>query len=368
MGTAAQAGTVVISVDTFIGCDDGSIDGMDVVVDGAMLTIDCDHTLASLTLVNNGVVTHTSGGIIPPGETEPVGMHLTVTGDISIEGGSLIRANRRGFASASGPGGGGSDDYAGGGAHAGAGGDSSSLASYPDGRGGSSYGSVHEPVSLGSGGGRDTNNAVGGGRGGGAIRLTVGGTCLIDGSVEALGGDSNGSQAGAGAGGSIWIACGTLAGSGQIVADGGIGTSQSGGGGGGRIALEYEMSTFIGPVSAFGGMGSVDGGAGTVLLDNRTGGGTAMLVIDNNASTDRALTEINGEVVVTADVLVTNGAHIGHATGLQGAHLTVNGSLEIGEGGSVDIRLRGHGAGEGPGTGSQGTNYAGGAGHGGAGG
>jgi len=122
------------------------------------------------------------------------------------------------------------------------------------------YGSFSNPTDLGSGG--VSNGADLGGRGGGRIHLSVGGTLTLDGSLTARGADAV--RAGAGSGGSVQITCASLAGSGSIFADGGnVDTSgidpaaTAGGGGGGRVALNYGSSTFTNQVYCRGGYGIV---------------------------------------------------------------------------------------------------------------
>ena len=123
------------------------------------------------------------------------------------------------------------------------------------------YGSADEPVTHGSGGSRqDANgNPV---HGGGVVRLVVSGELMVDGEIRADGGDVRdvpasgvGYKDTAGAGGSVWITCGTIAGSGLVSAAGGKGgaafnshpmyianngTEHSRAGGGGRVAVDYD--------------------------------------------------------------------------------------------------------------------------------
>ncbi|MCC6425530.1 MAG: hypothetical protein IT435_01785 [Phycisphaerales bacterium] len=116
--------------------------------------------------------------------------------------------------------------------------------------GGDCYGSVTEPMELGSGGGDDVNVGGGnGGAGGGALNLTVGGVLTVDGLLSADGQINLAGEAGGGSGGSLLIDCETLAGSGTITARGGNVTS-GGSGGGGRIAITYGTSTFTGAFNA----------------------------------------------------------------------------------------------------------------------
>jgi hypothetical protein len=98
------------------------------------------------------------------------------------------------------------------------------------------YGSVLEPLDLGSSGG--SYESTWSGAGGGAIRLSASGTLTLDGVISANGGTPS-SHSGAGAGGSLWITTAVLSGSGVFQAVGGTyNPGYSGGaGGGGRIAV-----------------------------------------------------------------------------------------------------------------------------------
>jgi hypothetical protein len=129
------------------------------------------------------------------------------------------------------------------------------------------YGSVLEPAELGSGGGVYGTAA---GAGGGALRLTVGGTLrvLAGGVLSANGETATDWRAGGGSGGSLWIQCGALTGEGVITANGGATIpGSSGGGGGGRIAI-YTCDQQMNPahITAIGGAGYHYGQPGTVLF------------------------------------------------------------------------------------------------------
>ena len=93
---------------------------------------------------------------------------------------------------------------------------------------------------------------MGGGYGGGAIKLNVSGTLTVTvgGTISANGnqgqnntGGWNDYGGGGGSGGSVWIITNTLTGTGKIQAIGGVGgygdLFRGGGGGGGRIAIYY---------------------------------------------------------------------------------------------------------------------------------
>ena len=164
-------------------------------------------------------------------------------------------AQTLGFASGAQPGMGGS--YGGlGGKYSGAGGSQTNPF----------YGSLTEPLDLGSGGGAWSG---GGGDGGGRIRI-VADAMILDGALRADGGISSGSASGEGSGGSINLRLGTLSGGGSISASGG--TTSGGnhtGGGGGRVAIRYtgSLTLPLTSVRATGGDGWYgDGGHGTVYV------------------------------------------------------------------------------------------------------
>ena len=91
------------------------------------------------------------------------------------------------------------------------------------------YGSVSNPICLGSDGG--------GGTGGGAIILDVTNNLIVNGTITCDGSDD---YHGGGSGGSINITCDSLSGSGVIRAEGG-GPTRSGAGG--RILIKYSTNS-----------------------------------------------------------------------------------------------------------------------------
>ncbi|MCA9290715.1 MAG: hypothetical protein KDA25_06280, partial [Phycisphaerales bacterium] len=275
------AGPVVIDSDTAVGPDDRTFDGLDIVVRGATLTIDGTHAFASLTLERNGsnqpgILRHTAA-FSARGVNGTV---LDVSGDVLVQGadralvGSRIDLDGRGYPGTMGPGAGGNSSNgswgSGGGGHGGAGGNGAGGFATP---GGGTYGSVTMPDEFGSGAGSYLGNASA--AGGGAIRLIVGGTLTVDGTITA-GGAALSSTAGAG--GSIWIDAATVAGTGIMRANGANGQNGSwGGGGGGRIAVIANTLTFDGDLTACGGSGA-RGGAGTIY---RNIGGVRTVIVDN---------------------------------------------------------------------------------------
>jgi hypothetical protein len=104
----------------------------------------------------------------------------------------------------------------------------------------SPYGSATQPTSMGSGG---HNYGTSLAAAGGAVKLVVAGALTVNGRLSARGLGSSGFSEPCGAGGSIWIDCGTLAGTNVIDASAGTSTYGSGGG---RIAIYYKSSSFAG--------------------------------------------------------------------------------------------------------------------------
>ncbi len=222
-----------------------------------------------LTVFPGATITHSPAS----GNTVVARVNIDVqTGSANIYGN--INVDSKGYAPGYGPGPGvGGNEGAGGGAHAGLGGDGRSRA------GGSvTYGEYNLPDKLGSGGGQPS--AGGAGSGGGAIKLTVANTLTINGNITAVGGYGNSNDSyhvgGGGAGGSVWIYTGTLAGSGYIRANGGDARDDDrdgGAGGGGRVAIYYTTNTFpTSQIFANGGKpngwdwGVQKGGAGTIFM------------------------------------------------------------------------------------------------------
>ena len=221
LASAVQA--QVFTVDTTIANGDTTYDGLDIVVRGCTVTVNGAHSFKSLTVERNaenqpGVVTHTPeffNGTI-------YGMKLSLEGDVAIQGSdgglaaSRISADGCGQAGGNGAGAGESccnSGGAGGGGYGGSGGSGNTS------HGGASYGSPVAPSALGSGGGTIEGNPPGG-RGGGAVRLSVGGTLQVDGQITAngsigsRGGSGNDNYSGGGSGGSIWVSARQLVGNG----------------------------------------------------------------------------------------------------------------------------------------------------------
>ncbi len=156
---------------------------------------------------------------------------IAVTNRITIADGGAINADGRGYAPGYGPGKGNGGDRGGGGGHGGRGG----RGGYNT--GGTTNGSLTNPIGPGSGGAAYRLYL---GYGGGTVWLQAGGRVLVDGLISANG---TGSDGGGGAGGAVNIGGNVFGGNGIIRANGGDGmaTAYNGGaGGGGRIALDYQ--------------------------------------------------------------------------------------------------------------------------------
>jgi len=95
------------------------------------------------------------------------------------------------------------------------------------------------PITPGSSAGTRSEAKAHGGHGGGVVTIEATGDVVVDGVIDASGG--NGYYfCGGGAGGSVAISCRRLGGSGSVSANGGDFTNTAGAGGGGRIALLYN--------------------------------------------------------------------------------------------------------------------------------
>jgi len=237
---------------------------------GATLALDqpCAVT-GDVTVAAGGRLTHSAQ---PAGTgtiaDEKYKLNLTVSGSITVAAGGRVDVQGRGFNSG-GPGSGTSNNAP----EAGHGGQ----------RGTSKcYGSAIHPVNFGT-----CCTSVGGG----AIRLIAGGDCTVNGTVTANGGDRPAYHY-SGSGGSVWITCATLRGSGEISSDGGGMTGGSHAGAGGRIALYQTAATdesaFTGALHARGGKSGavVEAPPGTVYLVRAGEADTAgTLLVENDGGT-----------------------------------------------------------------------------------
>ena len=261
----------------------------DVVVPAtAVLFANTAHTGLSAwnSLTVNGTLSHSTNF-----SSKTNMIDLDISTNLIVDGAGSIDASVRGYVVNQGTGAGNyinADGNGRGAAYGGAGGgDYNNTSSVNN----TVYGSITAPTDLGSGGGY-LGSAVSA-SGGGAIKLNVTGTSTINGTIMANANTvANYRASSGGAGGSVFITTGTLAGTGSITANGGKGGYYiygGAGGGGGRIAVHYTTDNSTLSYAAYGGSGkagidtSQNGGAGTVFTKS-TAQTNGDLLIDNNNS------------------------------------------------------------------------------------
>ena len=292
-GSLSGPPTTVISNITFLPLADSTLD-----------------SITNLTIDGSAIVTHPRNTT-----TENWKMELDIPGNLTVRSGAMIHADEKGYWRGNGPAGGG--NYGMGGGYGGQGGHGRDGGQVPD----PTYGSITAPTSLGSAGQR-YNSSSGESDGGGAIKLTVGGTTSLDGTISAGGRNTTGWLGGGGAGGAVWISTSALSGSGTIRANGGTASNnQTAGGGGGRIAVYLTGSDSFGSVAmqAYGGDAQTAGGkhngaAGTIYKQTQSqAAGRGELIADNGGTvtTMGERTQISSAVTGTevGDVIIRNAAH-----------------------------------------------------------
>lgn len=250
--------------------------------DGSQTTTEGTITITGTQLIVDGESAFTLGAddslifkdVSVTGSSAIDGNLLLQANNLTIAAGSDVSANGKGFTGERGVGAGlpGIGQGGGGGGYGGEGGTNV---------GGIEYGSPTAPVDLGSGGAGPGFSSGGvafassGGYGGGKIQLNISGTLTVNGDLTANGNNAfaQGSQAGGGSGGSIYVITEKFTGSGSITANGGNsgptgGSGAGGGGAGGRIAIFHRQSeTFGGTPVATGGNGVGENGEnGTVIV------------------------------------------------------------------------------------------------------
>lgn len=197
------------------------------------------------------------------------------------------------------------------------------------------YGSVTNPVNLGSGG----NNHVASGAGGGAIKFNITNLLTLNGTVSANGQTYTAAWGAGGSGGSIWIIAKNITGIGTVTANGGNGDNTAGGGGGGRIAITgYTNYSFSGSLSV------ADGGSsytnfprmvarpGTVYLENWSdlpsviNAGGIGLASGGTYNVNHDLTITNGgRLYIRSNSSIT----VSNMLIINGARLTISGNSSI---------------------------------------
>ncbi len=271
-------------------------------------------TLSAGSYTFNSVVVQSGGTLrllsLDNGDTNYTNdLGLTLNADsLTVEANGLITADGLGYAASKGPGVGAAGSWAGpqpgGSGYGGKGGDGNGPA------GGNAYGNLYTPADLGSGG--RTNGGALGGPGGGAVRLIVTNSLVVNGAISSNGaaGATNQFEAGGGgSGGSLWVTAGALSGSGEIRANGGQGHAvygYSGGGAGGRIAIDVPLinNTFTGLVKAFGAIGNEIGGAGTIywttenraVMNNNSQAGAETILLAGDYNLDKI--DVKGKAIL----------------------------------------------------------------------
>lgn len=257
-----------------------------VIASGGKYVVSVPKTFASVTVQSGGTLSHWRNS-----STQVHTLDITTTGNFDLQSGGTINVNERGYAMGQDGGTGGkgiNGANAGGAGHGGNGGTGAATA------GGAAYGDIKNPLTIGAGGGAWSTTAGAGGAGGGLVKLNVGGTFTLSGSVTANGGNGQSAtgDGGGGAGGSINITAQTIAGSGgQLSTAGGGNSNVSGGAGaGGRIALRYTTDSYTGGLTALT-IANQGGSASTHYY--QAAGGTTYL-FNQGVDTDGHLKVSNG--------------------------------------------------------------------------
>ncbi|HTM68617.1 MAG TPA: fibronectin type III domain-containing protein [Candidatus Binatia bacterium] len=257
-------------------------------------------SVATVTIASGGILNHVTNASSKANEANFSSTTFTV------QSGGAITLDGLGYTSTVGAGS--STGTAGGGSHGGDGGDGSTDAN----SGANAYDSVTAPTDLGGAGGDDPNNGANPTQqGAGALKLSVSGTFTDNGTVSADGVAGDNSDDGGGAGGSIWIDAGTLAGTGIIRARGGANAGSGGGGGGGRIAITYASGSPASYTIQAHSQGTRPGGAGTIFT-KAAAAANGDLVVDNNNNASVNSSSTTSQAVTAAqtfdNVTVRNGA------------------------------------------------------------
>lgn len=222
---------------------------------------------SDMTVASGGILTHEGNTT-----TEANKLIATIVGNLTVNAGGIIGGTGLGY---------GTVDYSRGPGAPGQGYRGAGYGGYGGNSGGQTYGSITNPVNLGSSTGTGGNY----GAGGGAVILNIRDQLSVNGIITANG-FGGGNACGGGAGGSVNIVAGSLSGTNSITANGAA--SDGSGGGGGRISIvltNANDSVFTNlTITTYGGLSGTYGAAGTVYIKgtNQTYG---TLIIDNRNST-----------------------------------------------------------------------------------
>ena len=198
-----------------------------------------------MTRLNAGAVVVNDGGVVTcagPFKDEAMSNRVWIAcNTLDVKSGGVIHADKRGYAALNGPG---MKNFT-----------ASQRKTFRGGTYGGTapgsgvkYGSMIEPTDPGTGGcGQQTPASAGEqNAGGGAIRIEATGDVLVDGRISANGATVVAWRASAGSGGSVYIGCRTIRGSGRVSASSedypstSTQDKQFQGGSGGRIAVHYS--------------------------------------------------------------------------------------------------------------------------------
>ncbi len=251
-------------------------------------TIDVD----TLQVDTGGLLTHSDNSSTKSAVVDFLVTDALINGDINVD--------YKGYDSTTGTGEGGDGAAGGGAGHGGDGGDAY-VSDVSQNNGGSSYGNPQNPLDLGSGGGDDTDIAgQQGGSGGGAIKISAGGTITVNGTISAKGENARDNEGGGGAGGSILLDTNIWAGTGTIDVSGGLGggddTTGGGCGAGGRASAYFLNSkTFTGDQIVDAGCTGLRGAAeGTFIEGSDASPAISSIVPDAGLTTGGESIIING--------------------------------------------------------------------------
>lgn len=360
-----NTGAEVIVLTTNQEIEFSNYDNRNLRIVGATVTLKGSHSFKNVELLNGAKLIHRETSL----DEEP-GLTFSAW-SLSIDATSAIDLNGRGYLAGrhspnSGPYEGRTLDnlpgssYRSGGSHGGIG---AGYGGAPN----AIYGSLTDPVDLGSGGsGGAAGNA--GGDGGGRLTLqAINVAC--DGAIAANGEQGTGWQAGSGSGGSIKLEVATLSGLGLITANGGGGEVP---GGGGRIAVRYvDLYTYdSGKVRALGGQGGYGTSAngtvfmagveeihGTLVVDGQGANSEFLtvpmppgVVFDNLILRNNARVTIDDPIVVSDTVQVLNGSILTHSVSNE-AGLSISADTVVVDATStIDVTGKGYRAGRSPGN------------------
>ena len=272
------------------------------------------YAFQELVVTNNAVLTLESDTSLPGFK----GVAISA-GNLSIDPGSALSADDRGYPALAGPGY--PNNHLFGAGHGGRGG------GFGNQLGGPIYDSALHPTEPGSG---SYDHA-----GGGVITLAVTNTLVVDGRITASG--AGGDPGGGGSGGSIAITAGRFEGAGTIAADGGAEPRWNSGGGGGRVAVSTGVPAFTGTLQAKGGSaynGYSPGEDGTVVTIDTTAnvlyaGHSFRFQANDEPIPAFSAVALNGsQVVVESGLsLASTDVRIDHTSKLT---LAGNGTLQVG--------------------------------------